>query len=540
MFGPRVHRPRHLPLKLYYSYCDADAAFREELAEHLSPLERGGLIAGWHRQCVSAGGEWSQQVAQQLQTADIILLLLSASFIAAEDSQAEIAEAIRRHQEGSARIIPVVVHPVAWEELPLGKLRALPPGKPVSSWDNRNEAWLAVVKGIRQIAIELSEQPQSAIQPPAAGPALRSGAVATTLVSADPSQPAAFAPVVAGPGRIVPPGNSYDPAWYVPRPRQETDLLNHLASAGTPAIITAPRQFGKTTMIAWLLDQLTTGAAANQRVIAISLGAFLPQAWASSDSFWLALAQAIVEACGGDESWIGEAWRTSKALPERLRWILEKYVFSRLASSDTLILSIDQADRIVEKAHDSSLVDTFFSVLRAWVERSESSERHLPWHKLRLILAVSMTPSFLAQQAISSPFNMIEPIFLEEFDQEQISILAARYGLTLSQHDHAALDAQIKGHPYLVRQALYYAALREQPVAQVLADAQLFSAYVKQCRRQLIESELYDTAFSVYKNPNISPGEKAIYYLQGAGIIAARPAGGWMLRYPLYARIFDL
>src|SRR5262249_46449011 len=67
------------------------------------------------------------------------------------------SRALLRHESGDARVIPVIVRPVEWQSLPIGKLQALPKdSKPVTSWPNRDEAWLNVAQGLRTAIEEMA------------------------------------------------------------------------------------------------------------------------------------------------------------------------------------------------------------------------------------------------------------------------------------------------------------------------------------------------------------------------------------------------
>jgi hypothetical protein len=60
---------------------------------------------------------------------------------------------------GTARVIPVILHPCDWHGVPFGMLRATPPdGKPVSMFPNQHEAFLAVTKDIRAAAEGLMQR----------------------------------------------------------------------------------------------------------------------------------------------------------------------------------------------------------------------------------------------------------------------------------------------------------------------------------------------------------------------------------------------
>jgi hypothetical protein len=50
----------------------------------LSLLKREGVIAGWHDREISAGQEWDEAIRSHLDSADLILLLVSSDFMASD------------------------------------------------------------------------------------------------------------------------------------------------------------------------------------------------------------------------------------------------------------------------------------------------------------------------------------------------------------------------------------------------------------------------------------------------------------------------
>lgn len=153
-------------LKVFYSYSHRDERHRETLETHLSLLEREGLIAPWHDRKVSAGSEWKGEINQHLELANIILLLISADFLASNYCyDIEMARALERHDAGEAKVIPLIVRPVDWLSAPFAKLQALPSGgRPVVSWPVPDEAWANIAEGIR---ISVREVLSGKVQPPA-------------------------------------------------------------------------------------------------------------------------------------------------------------------------------------------------------------------------------------------------------------------------------------------------------------------------------------------------------------------------------------
>ena len=146
------------PLSVFCSYSHKDAKLRAQLDDHLSNLKRQQLISVWHDRDISAGTDWVDQINEHLNTADIILLLVSASFIASDYCYSvEMKRALERHERGEARVIPVILRWADWESAPFGKLQALPSdGRPVTKWSDREEAFMNVAQGIRKAVNEMS------------------------------------------------------------------------------------------------------------------------------------------------------------------------------------------------------------------------------------------------------------------------------------------------------------------------------------------------------------------------------------------------
>ncbi len=153
------------PLKLFISYAHEDEFLREELDRHLVMLRREGEILPWHDRDITAGQEWLGQVHDRLERADLILLLVSSSFLYSDYClDVETARALERHALGEARVIPVIVRPCDWAPAPFAKLQALPKdGEAITSWKDRDQAWHDVVQGLRaaiaDLRVESAERP---------------------------------------------------------------------------------------------------------------------------------------------------------------------------------------------------------------------------------------------------------------------------------------------------------------------------------------------------------------------------------------------
>ena len=142
---------------LFISYAHKDEALRAELDAHLKLLQRIGLVQKWHDRLLKPGEEWRKGIDENLERADIILLLVSADFLASDFCwQDEMERALERHQTGEARVIPVIIRKADWTQAKFAKLQALPKeGKAVTLWPDRDSAWTNVAEGIRRVAEEI-------------------------------------------------------------------------------------------------------------------------------------------------------------------------------------------------------------------------------------------------------------------------------------------------------------------------------------------------------------------------------------------------
>ena len=146
-------------MEIFCAYSHEDEELREKLGKHLAPLRRQGIITDWYDRKMSAGKEWKDEIDEHLNSAHIILLLVSSDFIDSYSCyDVEMKRALERHKNGDARVIPIILRPVDWQKLPFGKLLALPKdGRPVTLWKNQDEAFTDIAKEIRRVVEELNQ-----------------------------------------------------------------------------------------------------------------------------------------------------------------------------------------------------------------------------------------------------------------------------------------------------------------------------------------------------------------------------------------------
>jgi len=143
------------PVSIFFSYSRKDEALMQELESHLEPLRLSRMIESWHDGCITPGEEWEPQIKENLQKAQIILLLITVNFISPEYcNTVELTQAIKRHKSGEACVIPLILKPCMWQPIPvggitLGELQALPKNaQPVTLWSDRDEAFENIARSL--------------------------------------------------------------------------------------------------------------------------------------------------------------------------------------------------------------------------------------------------------------------------------------------------------------------------------------------------------------------------------------------------------
>jgi hypothetical protein len=155
---PSVRNPE--PLKVFVSYSHLDMALWKEFKAHLSPMERTHRIEIWSDQQLEAGQRWEQEIYNQLDAADIVLLLVSSHFFASEFAYSkELQRALEPKAQGGVRIVPVLVRPVSLKGTIFAEIQALPPGaQPITSFGDPHQGWTLVADRLFDIVEKLAAQ----------------------------------------------------------------------------------------------------------------------------------------------------------------------------------------------------------------------------------------------------------------------------------------------------------------------------------------------------------------------------------------------
>jgi Effector-associated domain 11/TIR domain len=148
------------PIRIFISYSHEDEDYKNRLVKSLAALSRMGKIKIWEDRQILGGAEWSNDIFNALKNAHITVLMVSDSFVASDFCYGkELQAAIDLNTQGKMVILPVVVRPSDWSQLPFGKFQALPKNaKAVTSWSNQDEAWMDVAQSLRKVVGDIQSK----------------------------------------------------------------------------------------------------------------------------------------------------------------------------------------------------------------------------------------------------------------------------------------------------------------------------------------------------------------------------------------------
>lgn len=140
-------------INVFISYAHADEHHKNALYEHLSSLRRKGDIGIWHDREILPGKDWQKEISENLASANIVLFLISSTFINSEYCYGiEWEQAVLQKEAGSSILIPIIVRPCDWDDTPIANHQSLPKeGLAVDLWVNSDLAWVDVVSGLKRV-----------------------------------------------------------------------------------------------------------------------------------------------------------------------------------------------------------------------------------------------------------------------------------------------------------------------------------------------------------------------------------------------------
>jgi hypothetical protein len=415
-------------LQLFISYDQADEELLERLVVHLASLQNEGLISPWSRRMITPGADREQAVSEQLEAADIVLLLISADFLASNYCyEHEMNRALERHRAGTAHVVPLILRPSDWIGSRFAALQALPAnGQPLTSWRCLDEAFAEVAQGIRRMVVQLRAEPRPARQHDL--PALP--APPTKLES-----PAVYLESGAMP---------VDSPFYIAR-TADTHATSQLLSQQPTLALRGDRQSGKSSLLVRLRHQ---ARARGWRSCYLNFQNLDAASFDSSEELFRGLARMTVDELGSDAD-PDDAWSTRRGAKANWTRFMRRQV---LDPTVPMLLLFDEVDLVFDFEncrHD------FFSMLRVW-HNKRAEDLQGTWRRLGLVIAHTIDPGQWLDNVTESPFNVGLRLELEDFDAAAVAELDKRHGLPLGDEARRARFLEIVGgHPFTVRKALY-------------------------------------------------------------------------------------
>jgi hypothetical protein len=416
------------PVKLFITYSHKDEALRHALCDHLASLQREGLIDVWHDRKIGVGQEWQGKIDDNLEKADIVLCLISASFLASDYCQdIEIKRGLERHNCAEACIIPIILRPVNWNDSPLGKLQALPiNAKPVTTWNNRDQAYTSIVQGIKEIVLNLRNRQENQLR--------SEHEINHQSVTRQTNQRQNNS---IDNNEI---GLSFLPKLYIERDLIERRCFKEIEKPCAFIRIQGPWRMGKTSLMAKILDhahkngfhavRLSCQAAGSQ--VLNDLGLLLK--WICFNTARELGLKPIVE----------DHWENFFSPNDNFTGYFADYLLPKISSG--LVLAFDEADLILQ---NPGLATDFQGLLRSLHEKAWFGGKE-GFQKIGFIIANSFEYQVDINQ---SPFNIGLPILLTLFDLDQTLELSTRFGLDLTEDQLHEIMELLNGHPFLLQEA---------------------------------------------------------------------------------------
>ncbi|GHO99373.1 hypothetical protein KSF_094210 [Reticulibacter mediterranei] len=118
----------------------------------LTALEKGGCPIKVYEREVTANTPYILQKDNDLETADIILLLVSWDFVACDYCYSDqMHRAVKRHMEDECQILPILIEECTWEKTPFAIIPMLPgKGKTLKNCKNKGSALKDISKWIER------------------------------------------------------------------------------------------------------------------------------------------------------------------------------------------------------------------------------------------------------------------------------------------------------------------------------------------------------------------------------------------------------
>lgn len=423
-----------------YRSQEPDISLAQDFHDHLKAAGHAPFMAA---ESIDWGENWVDRIDQELKRCDCFLLLLSEHSASSDMVAGEVRTAKRlRDRLGKPIILPVRVNlpmddPLNYE------LRSVLQTIQQKSWRSPADTPHLLQEILAVIAVGGVPTPVTDDQP----------LIATSTSKHRPPLPVADLELPSGTMPL-------DSAFYIKREPWDTRCLQEIGNRGGLVRIKAPRQMGKTSLLARIRDR---AAELGYRTVTLDFLETDERAFTDSSLFLKRLCALVSRKLDFSPRKVTEFWDEELFGPkENCTDYFEETVLSQI--DVPLFLGLDELDRLFPY---EAVSREFLTLLRSWNEKAKINDT---WAKLRMAIAHS-TESYVVLDTNSSPFNVGLAVELPEFTPAQVLELVDKHGLHWGTTEVEALMAMVGGHPYLVRQALYHIAQQDLTLTELLAEA---------------------------------------------------------------------
>ncbi|MEB3886846.1 AAA-like domain-containing protein [Lyngbya sp. CCY1209] len=427
-----------------YSAKDPDTSLAQKFFEALSEAGQAAFMAG---ASLKLGEDWPYRIETELQQCDYLLLLLSERSATSEMVTEEVRQVkkLQEKRDGKPIILPIRVQ------------------FPLTSPLNYN------LRGYLD-RIHQREWNSDADTPKLIGEVINLIQTGKVPEASNISQPKAWGDRTSRPQpAAVPelPEGQMDVAsiFYVERPPAESRCYETILQSGALIRIKAPRQMGKTSLMARVLHH----AQKKHGYCSVPLSFQLADGkiFADLDKFLRWFCASVGRRLRLPNQ-LNDYWDEIFGSKDNSTVYFEEYLLENIDSP--LVLGLDEVDRVFEHPE---IAGDFLGLLRAWHEQAKNNDI---WKKLRLVV-VHSTEVYVPMDINQSPFNVGLPIELSELTTEQVQELVELHGLKFTADELESLMQIVGGHPYLIRVALYYISRQDTTISEFLKTAPTEAGY---------------------------------------------------------------
>ncbi|MBD2616219.1 AAA-like domain-containing protein [Nostoc punctiforme FACHB-252] len=421
------------------------------------------LVAAGHEAFMAAasiswGQNWVERIDEELKRCDYFLLLLSEQSASSDMVAGEVRTARKLQDKlGKPVILPVRVN-LPFDDPLNYELRSFLQTIQQRQWKSQADTPVILSEILALLSTGSAPQPVAEEITP------------TPIVVKRDRPPLPVAELELPGGTI-----QLASRFYVQREPWESRSLEQIEKNAGLIRIKAPRQMGKTSLLARICHHATE---LGYRTATLDFLETDETIFEDLTVFLKRFCALISRKLGISPRKVSEFWDEELFGPkENCNDYFEQCILVDLTVP--LFLGLDELDRLFPY---NAVAKEFLALLRSWNEKAKVNET---WAKLRMAIAHS-TESYVVMDTNSSPFNVGLAVELPEFNQEQVLDLVARHGLSWGTEETRQLMEMVGGHPYLVRLALYHIAQGDLTLTQLVATASTDAGiYGEHLRRHL-------------------------------------------------------